>query len=88
MSQNALTTEQVAHRGEAIYQEKIKSAVEPKHRGRFVAINVATGEYEIDDRMLPALQRAQAKWRDKQLYVKRVGYEAAVRIGGSAVESK
>ena len=34
--------EEIGRRGEALYQEKIKALVDPKHYGKFVVIDVET----------------------------------------------
>jgi hypothetical protein len=83
-----LTPEQVGELGEAIYERRIKSLVEPQLHGKFLAIDVETGEYESGDRTLEAIQRAIKKMGDRRFYIKRVGYEAAARIGYGVLENK
>ena len=39
---------EVSALGEAIYREKIRSRVEPQERGKFVVIDIETGDYELD----------------------------------------
>ena len=38
--------EEICTRGQAIYDNRIKGLVDPAHKGKFVAIDVDTGEYE------------------------------------------
>jgi hypothetical protein len=47
-----LTPKQVAEKGEQIYQEKLKSILEPKENGKFVTIEVNSGEYFLGDSLI------------------------------------
>ena len=54
------TPEEVAQRGEAIYERQIRARVEPEHMGQFVVIDIETGDYELDiDAGIPALGRGR-----------------------------
>ena len=53
--------EEVAARGEAIYEQQIRAKIGAQHKGKFVVIDIETGEYEIDDDDLAATKRALAK---------------------------
>lgn len=74
--------EEVAARGEAIYAEKIRSLVEKTNKGKFVIIDVETGEYEMDDDDLTATKRLLSKRPDAVIYGLRVGFPAAYFLGG------
>src|SRR5205809_157007 len=41
------TKEQIAERGKEIYDQQIRSHVETIHTGKYLVINIETGEYEI-----------------------------------------
>ncbi len=74
--------QEVATRGEAIYEQSIRPHMEAQHRGEYVVIDIETGEYEVDQSDLAATKRALAKRPDAVLYGVRVGYPTAYRIGG------
>lgn len=76
------TKEEVVRRGQALYEQTIREKVEEPNRGKFLVLDVETGEYEIDADELAALDRAAAKRPDPFLYLIRIGYPAAHRIGG------
>lgn len=82
MSQARHTREEIARRGQALYDQRIRDRVEPTCKGKLLAIDVETGEYEIDTDELAALRRATSKKADALLYLLRVGYPAAYRLGG------
>ncbi len=78
--------EEVAERGEAIYEQKIRTKVESESAGKYLVLDIETGEYEIDQDDLVATKRMMAKRPDAVLYGLRIGYPAAYRClaGGRA----
>jgi hypothetical protein len=76
---------EVESRGEAIYAEQIRDKVEPQNKGRFLVVDIETGEYEVADEDLAATQRALAKRPDAVLYGLRIGYPTAYRLGSHTV---
>lgn len=75
------TSEEIAQRGQAIYDQRIRAHVETAHQGEFLVLNIETGEYEMDRNELAALQRAKAKNPDGAFYILRIGATAAYRLG-------
>ena len=78
---------EVSDRGNQIYTEKIKSLVEPQENGKFIVINIETGEYEIDERALVASRRLRERCPDSVRFLAKVGYGAAYRIGWGPIRS-
>jgi hypothetical protein len=76
------TAEEVAARGEALYEQRIRAQVEAAHTGEFVVVDIETGDYEIDADDLAATKRALAKRPDAVLYGLRIGSLTAYRLGG------
>ena len=76
------TPKEVSSRGEAIYEQQIRDKVETEHQGKFLVIDIETGEYEIDADDLMATKRLLAKRPDAILYGLRIGFPTAYRIGG------
>ena len=83
MSHPRYTSEEIARRGQALYEERLRAEVDARDRGKFLVLDIETGEHEIDVDELAALQRAKRKNPDAVLYILRVGYPAAYRIGRS-----
>ncbi|HVT79672.1 MAG TPA: hypothetical protein VHM90_03365 [Phycisphaerae bacterium] len=71
----------VAVRGERIYQEKLRSLLEPAHKGKIAVINIETGEYELDSEHIVAIKRARARWPEGVFFSVRVGFETIAHIG-------
>lgn len=74
--------EEIARRGQALYQEQIRAEVEAQNKGKYLVINVETGEYEMDADDLAASKRAKARFPDAPLFAMRIGFAAAYRLGG------
>ena len=75
------TSEVVAARGKEIYQQQIRDKVEPEHKGKFLSVDIETGNYEIDINDLSPTMRLLAKRPDAVIYSLRIGFPAAHRIG-------
>ena len=75
------TTEEICARGVQIYQEQIKPLVEPWENGKFIAIDIESGDYEIAEKMLIASHRLRDRLPDAIRFGGRVGYPSAYRIG-------
>lgn len=76
---------EVSARGEAIYREKIRHLVEPQEHGKFVVIDIETGDYELDANDATATLRLQQRQSEAVIYGLRVGYRAAYSMGGGSL---
>lgn len=73
--------EEFAQRGDAIYEGRIRPLDEAGNEGKFVAIDIETGAYEIDADELVASDRLLARVPDAQVWLKRLGYRHVRRFG-------
>ena len=73
--------DEVCDRGERIYAEQIKPLVEPQENGKFIVIDIESGDYEIDADSLAAEARLQERRPAAVGFLSRVGYESAYSIG-------
>ena len=80
--------QEVASRGEEIYEKQIRAQVEAGNKGKFVVIDVETGEFEVDEDDLRATQRMLARQPDAVLYGLRIGYPTAYTLGGHLAEQE
>ena len=76
------TSKEVASRGEAIYRREIRDRVDPKYKGKFLVIDIETGEYEMNADDLVATKCLLAKHPDAVIYGLQIGSPTAYRIGG------
>ena len=80
----ATSPEEIARRGQEHYDRFLRAKIEPEHTGEFLVLDVETGEYELDEDEMAAIQRASTRHPDGQFYILRVGYRAAHCIGARA----
>ena len=71
-----------AEAGERIYAEH-KADLERENMGRFVAIDVATGKYYIDDAAERALDAGRAEQPSGIFHLIRIGYPGAYKLSYS-----
>jgi hypothetical protein len=84
MSNPKLSGKEITERGKQFYENSIRSQVEiPENIGKFVSINVETGEYEIGDDLLLTSLRLRAKQTDAALWTERIGFNAVYAVGGA-----
>jgi hypothetical protein len=74
--------EEFARRGDALYEKEIQPKLTPKDKGKFLAIDIETGEYELGRDELRTGERLRARIPEAQIWIVRVGYRAVHRIAG------
>lgn len=88
MPHGGRTSEEIVRLGEERYRRELQSKVEPQHQGKFLVLDVDTGDYEIDADEIAAVQRAIAHRPEGARFIKRIGYPAAHRLGGRMVSRR
>ena len=61
-------------RGAALYEQGIRSQVEPREYGKFVVIDIFSGDYEVDIRDADATSRLLDRHPDAMTWAVRVGH--------------
>lgn len=77
MSRSRVLEEEIVPRGQAIYERDVRPGLGPEHRGKFVVIDVETGDYEVSDDDGEAFGLAEEKHPEAVFFVLRVGPEGA-----------
>ena len=72
---------EVAQRGDEIYEREILPSLSGEAIGRFVLIDVETGDYEVDSDEVAASDRLLARRPDAQVWTRQVGSRYARRFG-------
>ncbi len=71
-----------AARAHAIYDAELRHKLEPHEHGRYLALEVETGDYEIADSFGGANQKLRERHPlPVKYFVFRIGYPAAVKMG-------
>ena len=81
ITQPRYSKEEFARRGDAMYEGKVRPLVESGNEGKFVAIDIETGTYEIDSDELVASDHLLARVPDAQMWLKRIGSRYVRRFG-------
>ena len=81
VSKPLYSKEEFARRGDEIYDRDISPHVGPTDEGKFVVIDIETGEYEVDQDELAASDRLLARRLNAQMWTRRVGFRCARRFG-------
>ncbi len=75
------TKEEFATRGDGIYERELRPILEKGNEGKFVAIDIETGAYEVDTDELAASDRLLARVPEAQIWLRRIGSRYARRFG-------
>lgn len=73
--------EEFARRGDAIYEQELCPVLEKDNEGKFVAIDIETGAYEVDDDELAASDRLLTRVPSAQIWLRRIGSRYARHFG-------
>ena len=73
--------EDLARRGDEIYDRDILPKLTPEDKGRIVAIDIDSGDYEFASDELTAAHGLRARQPDAQIWFRRVGSRYLHRFG-------
>jgi len=74
--------EEFARRGDALYERDIRPKLAAKDVGKFLAIDIETGEYAIAADEMKAGNKLRARLPEAQIWMVRIGYPSTHRFGG------
>jgi len=86
-TQRRYSKEEFARRGDAIYDSDVCPHLKPEDDGKFVAIDIETGAYEIETDELTASDRLRARVPQAQVWLVRAGSPYVHRFGGRELRS-
>lgn len=79
--------EEFARRGDEIYERDIRPIVENGSEGKYVAIDIESGEYEMDADEIAASDRLLARKPNAQIWLIQIGASTARRFGGRSLSA-
>jgi hypothetical protein len=77
--------EDFAQRGDLIYQTQIRPQVEANNHGKIVAIDIETGDFEVANSTILAVDKLYERKPDAQPWVVRIGHRAVFRFGSRSL---
>lgn len=75
------TLDELASLGGDIFDRQVRPVLRPEDDGKFVAIDVESGDFEIDEDDYAAVTRLRSRKPAADVWLMRAGYRAAYRIG-------
>ena len=73
--------EEFARRGDALLESKVRPNLTPADADKFVAIDIETGEYELDKNEMKAADRLRKRVPDPQIWLVHVTQGFLHRFG-------
>jgi hypothetical protein len=84
--QRRYSKEELAQRGQELYESSIQQQVEAGNVGKIVAIDIETGEFEIDETVIAATDRLFERNPDAQPWGIRIGHRAVYHFGSRSLK--
>ena len=88
MPRTQYTLEEIGRIGNEIYRRDIRHKVMPQHKGKFLILDIESGDSEIDEDDLTAEERLRARRPDGIFFGIRIGYTSAYTLAGTMVEDQ
>ena len=80
--------EEFARRGDALYEKDVLPKLAAKDIGKFLAIDIETGEYEIAADEMKAGDKLLARLPEAQIWMVRIGYASTHSFGGRQIRQE
>jgi hypothetical protein len=74
------TLDELARLGDEVYDRKVRPTLRPEDDLKYVALDVETGEFEIDPDDYTAVMRLRTRLPEADIWLERVGQPAAVKF--------
>lgn len=85
--QRRYSKEDLARRGQALYESRVRRQVESENEGKIVAIDVETGAFRVADNVIPATKQLFERYPEAQPWVIRIGHRAVYHLGARSLAS-
>src|SRR5882672_11087542 len=73
--------DELAALGGVIFDRQVRPALRPEDDGKFVAIDVETGDYEMDEDDYAAVARLRARKPAADVWLMRAGFPTTYKMG-------
>jgi hypothetical protein len=73
--------DELARLGEQLFDRQVRPSLGPQDDGRFVAIDVESGDYELDADDYAAVARLRSRKPAADIWLMRAGFPTTCRIG-------
>ena len=83
--QRRYSKEELARRGQELYESGIQRQVEAGNNNKIVAIDIETGDFEVDETVVGATERLFKRHPDAQPWGVRIGHRAVYHFGARSL---
>jgi hypothetical protein len=73
--------EEFARIGSEVFDRRVRPFLRPQDDGKFVAVDIVTGDYEVDADDYAAVSRLRARNPAAEIWLARAGQATAYRLG-------
>jgi hypothetical protein len=87
-TQRRYSKEEFVRRGDALVESKVRPNLTAADKDKFVAIDIETGEYELDKNEMKAVSRLRKRLRDPQIWLVHASLGYLHRFGGHGVRGR
>jgi hypothetical protein len=84
--QRRYSKEEMARRGQSLYEEGIRQQVETGNEGKIVTIDIETGDFEVSETVVSATNRLFERHADAQPWTIRIGHPAVYHFGSRSLK--
>ncbi len=88
MAQSAAAKPSIGDRAEALYNARIKRELNDEQLGKFLAVEVNTGEYEVGDDALAAMTALHERIAHAEVFLMKHGSMHAYTLGNFPHDSE
>jgi hypothetical protein len=88
VSKRRYSQEELARRGDALVESKVRPNLTPADEDKFVAVDIETGEYELDKNEMKAVDRLRRRLADPQIWLVHVTLGYLHRFGGHGLRGQ
>jgi hypothetical protein len=88
VSKRRYSKAEFARRGDALVESKVRPNITAADENKFVAIDIETGEYELDKDEMKATDRLRKRVADPQIWLVHVTSGYLHRFGGHALRGR
>ena len=84
--QRRYSKEDLARRGQELYESGIRQQIETGNENKIVAIDIETGEFEVDETVMGSTDRLFERQPDAQPWTIRIGHSAVYHFGSRSLK--
>jgi hypothetical protein len=87
MPATSYAAEEIVRRGTELYERDIRAQVEAENRGKYLSLDILTGDYAIGHDAIAASRKLRAQHPEAIAFGLRIGYPPR-RLGGPRIRIK